>query len=144
MNLSAAIVLGALTAGSLGCDRVPPSTCDRSEEGNPEVRYTEGTVEDGVYMSSPWNGELLYFPGGMRYAIEHKLGDPPRWIEAYLSFERFEPDGGPDGGRRTLASAAGNQAVLLDVNATTLTLANDSCVDYWLLVTAGAGDRTGP
>jgi hypothetical protein len=137
MNLCAALLLGALTAGSLGCDRVPPSTCDRSAEGNPAVRYTEGTVEDGVYMSSPWDGELLYFPGGMHYAIEHKLGDAPRWISAYLSFER---DGARSG---TLSQAAGNQVVLLDIDARVITLANDSCVDYWLLLTAGGGDRAG-
>jgi hypothetical protein len=137
MRSRAALLLGALLVASTGCDRVPPSVCDREAEDNPAVRYTEGTVEGGVYMSSPWDGELLYFPGGMRYAIEHKLGETPRWIASYLSFER---DGTASG---ALAPAAGNQVVLLDVDAMAITLANDSCVDYWLLVTAGAGDRTG-
>ena len=137
MHLSAALLLGAFTAAMLGCDRIPPSTCDRGAEANPAIRYAEGTMEDGVYMSSPWDGELLYFPGGMRYAIEHKLGRAPRWISAYLSFER---DGTKSG---TLAEASGNQVVLLDVDAAAVTLANDSCVDYWLLVAAGSGDRVG-
>jgi hypothetical protein len=131
----AAMILAVLALASLGCDRLPPSACDRSAEGNPAVRYTEGTVDDGVYMSSPWDGELLYFPGGMHYALEHKLGVVPRWIASYLSFDRYGTQGG------TLAPAAGNQVVLIDVDTTVITVANDSCVDYWLLVTAAAGAR---
>lgn len=129
-----ALALAAL-AGALGCDRLPPTTCDRSDEGNPVVRYSEGTMEAGVYMSSPWDGDLLYFPGGMRYALEHKLGKAPRWVTSYLS---FDAQGG------ALAPAAGNQVELREVGATTLTVVNDSCVDYWLLVTAGAGSTSSP
>jgi hypothetical protein len=141
MRRAAAILFvagAALGAGALGCGRGGPLTCDRTAEGNPVVRYTEGEVANEVYMSSPWGGELLYFPGGMHYAIEHKLGAEPRWITSYLAFDRYaeEPSG--------LAPAAGNQVVILDVNATTVTLANDSCVDYWLLVTAGTGAEPAP
>ena len=136
MRRSAAIffvAFAALAAGAIGCDRSGPFTCDRSVEGNPPVRYTEGEVVDGVYMSSPWEGELLFFPGGMHFLIEHKLGVEPRWINSYLSFDR--------NGTKTssLAPAAGNQVVILEVDALTVMLANDSCVDYWLLVTAGTG-----
>ena len=99
----AAIVVVALAIVVLGCDRVPPAVCDRSAEGNPVVRYTEGTVDNNVYMSSPWDGELLYFSGGMRYELEHKLGETPRWIASYLSFSR---EGTKDGG--ALAQAARN------------------------------------
>src|SRR5262249_48298908 len=124
---------------ALGCDRVPPAVCDRSAEGNPVVRYSEGTGMNGVYMSSAWEGELLFFPGGMRYALEHKLAATPRWLVSCLSFSR---EGTRDGG--TLAQDAGNQVVVLGVDATAITVANDSCVDYWLLVTAGAGDQGAP
>jgi hypothetical protein len=134
MRLRRALALAALS-GALGCDQFPKATCDRSDEGNPTVRYAEGTAEAGVYMSSPWDGERLYFPGGMRYALEHKLGAAPRWVSAFLSFDAH-------GG--AFAPAAGNQAELLDVGATTLTVVNDSCVDYWLLVTAGAGSKASP
>jgi len=138
MRARAAIVVLACAPIALGCDRVPAAVCD-SDEGNPVIRYTEGTVVNDVYMSSPWDGELLYFPGGMRYALEHKLGDTPRWIEAYLSFSR---GGTKDGG--ALAQAAGNQAVIVGVDATAITVKNDSCAEYWLLVTAGVGDRGAP
>lgn len=132
------VAVAALAAGAIGCDRSGPLTCDRSIEANPVVRYTEGEAVDGVYMSSPWEGELLFFPGGMHFGIEHKLGAEPRWISSYLSFER-------DGTKTSsLAPAAGNQVVILEVDAATITLANDSCVDYWLLVTASTGAAPAP
>ncbi len=55
-------------------------------------------------------------------------------MQAYLSFDRF---GTLDGG--VLAQAAGNQVEVLgfDGDAEGILIANDSCVDYWLLVTAG-------
>jgi hypothetical protein len=132
------VACAAIAAGSLGCTNGAPFTCDRSIEGNPPIRYTEGTVLDGVYMSSPWEGELLYFPGGMHYALEHKLAKAPRWVTSYLSFDR--------GGTKiaSLAQSTGNQVVILDVNETTVTLANDSCADYWLLVMAGSGAEPAP
>ena len=141
MKRAQAILFGAcaaMAAASLGCNNSGPFTCDRSAEANPPIRYTEGTAEDGVYMSSPWEGELLYFPGGARYALEHKLGKAPRWVTSYLSFERE--------GTRTasLGQPAGNQVVIVDVDATTVTVANDSCADYWLLVTAGSGAEPTP
>jgi hypothetical protein len=139
MRPRAALIGFACVTMGLGCDRVPPAVCDRSAEGNPVVRYTEGTVDNNVYMSASWDGERLYFPGGMRYALEHKLGAAPRWIASYLSFSR---EGTEDGG--ALAQAAGNQVVVLGVDATAITVANDSCGDYWLLVAAGAGERTQP
>jgi len=141
MRLYAAIVhvaCAVFAVGALGCGRGGPLTCDRTEEGNPTIRYTEGTAVNGVYMSSPWEGELLYFPGGTHYSLEHKLGKAPRWVTSYLSFDR---DGTKDS---NLAQSAGNQVVILDVNDTAIKLANDSCVDYWLLVTAGSGAEAPP
>jgi hypothetical protein len=138
MRRAAAIFFVACAAGSLGCGRGGPLTCDRTAEGNPTIRYTEGEVVDGVYMSSPWEGELLYFPGGMHLALEHKLGKEPRWITSYLAFDR---DGTKASG---LAPAAGNQVLIVDADATTVTVANDSCADYWLLVTAGSGAEPAP
>src|SRR5687767_4999082 len=86
-----------------GClSEIGPATCSRSETDNPAVLYTEGTVEQGVYMSSAWDGELLYFPGGMHYKIEHRLGAVPRSVEFYLSFDQYGADDG------TVAPAAGD------------------------------------
>jgi hypothetical protein len=134
--LSMGAALAALAA--VGCGRGGPLTCDRTGEDNPFVMYSEGTAVDGVYMSSPWEGDLLYFPGGMHYALEHKLGKAPRWVTSYLAFDR---DGTKGAG---LAQAAGNQVMILDVDDTAVKLTNDSCADYWLLVTADSGAAPAP
>jgi hypothetical protein len=128
----------AIPLASAGCLADIGTACDRSATHNPAVRYTEGTVSDGIYMSSEWGGELLYFPGGMRYSIEHKLGAVPMWWQAYLSFDRHGTDGG------TVALAAGNQAEVPDINETALTIFNASCSEYWLLVVAGTSGSPKP
>lgn len=140
----AALASGALALGALaGCgpdDYNPgPETCDRSEEHNPPIRYTQGTVENGVYMTSDWDGELLHFPGGMHYELVHHLGETPRYFQAYLSFDRY---GVADEG--TIAVAQGNQVELVRVNDQAMVVRNAECVDYWLLVVAAAGVPPAP
>jgi hypothetical protein len=68
----------------------------------------------------------------MRYSIEHKLGQVPRFWQFYLSFDQAGTTTG------VIASAAGNQAELRDINDTMLEVVNGSCAEYWLLVVAGA------
>ena len=118
---------------STGCETITSVTCDSYTVNVPQ-HYAGGTTQDGVYMSSPWNEGLLYFPGGMQYSLAHGLGSTPAWEYSYLSFQNF---GAADGGN--VAQAAGNQVVILGMNDQTIQLANDSCTDYWLLVTAGVG-----
>lgn len=138
-SLALCASLSLVIAGG-GCgiaSAIGPTTCDRSEKANPPIRYTEGTVEGGVYMSSAWDGELLYFPGGMRYQIEHKLGGAPRSWEFYLSFDQFGTKTG------VVTPAAGNQAELRGIDDQTLTVVNGSCVEYWLLVVASGAAEGG-
>src|SRR5262245_38194182 len=107
---SAIALFGCLAGMASGCgvvDSVAYETCDRSAGSNKPVRYAEGTVKQGIYATSEPNGELLYFPGGMRYALEHGLGARPDWWQIYLSFNRYGTEKG------TLAQAAGNQAEVL-------------------------------
>jgi hypothetical protein len=133
----------ALSALLLGCGpdayNPGPETCDRSEERNPPVLYTDGSTEDGVYMTSDWDGELLYFPGGMHYKLVHGLGSVPRFFQAYLSFDRH---GTQDGG--TIGLAAGNQVELVRADDKTMVVRNAECVDYWLLLVAGSGTPPAP
>jgi hypothetical protein len=128
------LVAALLLSASAGCETVTPSTCDISAAGNPTVRYTGGQIQDGVYMTSPWDRGLLLFPSGMHYSLVHGLGRTPSSVQSYLS---FDGDGTADGGE--LAQAAGNQVGILGMDAQTIELSNDSCVEYWLLVTASAG-----
>jgi hypothetical protein len=139
----AGAVIGAALAllGATGCNEINKlgPNCDRSPDGNPPVRYVEGTVEGSVYMSTPWDGGdegLLWFPGGMRYELVHGLGDEPRFVELWLSFDRFGTKSS------TVALASGNQAELRTADADKLIIVNGSCIDYWLLVVAGTGDTT--
>jgi hypothetical protein len=129
----AAIALAAALAAA-ACDvvtSVGPQTCDLDEGENPPVTYRGGTVEGGVYMSSPWDRDLVYFPGGMQVRMEHGLGRTPRTWAAYLS---FDPEGTALGG--SLALAAGNQVELVDVDDVALTIRNATCADYYVVVTA--------
>jgi hypothetical protein len=140
-EIAAVIVAVIALATATGCNEINKlgPNCERSGEANPPVRYVEGTVEGDVYMSTPWDGGdegLLWFPGGMRYELVHGLGDEPRFVELWLSFDRF--------GTRssTVAPASGNQAELRTADADKLIIVNGSCIDYWLLVVAGTGDTT--
>ncbi|AKT35912.1 uncharacterized protein CMC5_000230 [Chondromyces crocatus] len=145
---AAVAVTMALTLPGLGCNvlsKLGPGNCDRSIDANPAIGYSEGSVEAGVYMSATWDldapkrdQELLFFPGGMRYEIQHKLGEMPRWWLAYLSFDRYGAD------TESIAIAAGNQVEVKDVNDRTITLVNASCSDYWLLLVVGGVDADPP
>ena len=113
------------------------------------MRYTGGSVKDGVYFSaqepqggastSPWGWELLWFPGGQRYALVHGLGATPRWVQAFLSFDEY---GTADGG--AVAQSAGNEVEILGVDAQTIQVQNANCADYYLLVVAGVGSAPPP
>lgn len=127
-----AAIGAALAIAATGCETFGPVACDRSDEANPPVTFTGGTTHAGVYRTAEWGGELLHFPGGMHYDLVHGLGLEPAWIESFVSFSRT---GTEDGG--TLAPTAGNQAVVARADDEIIRIVNDSCVDYWLLVTAG-------
>ena len=131
------LVAVLLLSTSVGCETVTPSTCDPYTATATQY-YAGGQTQGGVYMSSLVNEELLYFPGGMHYSLEHRLGQTPSWWHSSLSFESIAS---ADGGL-SIAQAAGNQALVLRVNEEVIEVANDSCVPYWLLVTAGVGATT--
>jgi hypothetical protein len=130
---SAALFALALGASASACDvitSVGPKSCNSNPEENPPVTYSDGTADGGIYMSSPWDRDLLYFPGGMVIRLEHKLGKAPRSWQAYLAFDE---DGVQQG---SVAQAAGNQVELVGLDDQAITVKNGSCADYWLLVTA--------
>lgn len=127
-GLFAALVLVASTA----CDSVAglgPASCDIDVESATAETYSDGVAEGGVYMSTAWDGERLEFSSGDLLVLEHHLGATPRSIDVWLA---LTPDG-------PLSLAAGNQAELVDVNATSVTLHNATCSDYWFVVTADSG-----
>jgi hypothetical protein len=136
--------LSVLGLALLGCNEVSglgPAICDRSWEKNPPVEYVEGVAEDGVYQSSPWDGELLWYPGGARYRLVHHLPEAPRLVQGWVGFVEgglAGAAGAPvvDAASGALAPAAGDQFELLAVDEEAVVVHNGSCSDYWLLVTA--------
>lgn len=136
------LVLGVVLGAASGCDvvtSVGPQSCDVERSENAPVTFKGGTVEDGIYMSSPWDQDLIYFPGGMQVRIEHGLGQVPRTWTAYLSFQK---DGLRNGG--SMAVAAGNQVELVEMNDVSMTFHNSTCADYYLLITAQTGATLAP
>ncbi|HVY46920.1 MAG TPA: hypothetical protein VHB21_13625 [Minicystis sp.] len=144
--MTRALALFALAPAALalgGCDSFPLG-CDRNPKDNPKIRYVGGTTEGGVYMTSPYDGPLLDFPGGIRYELVHQLGAKPAWIDAYLSFDRWGvrgEGGNPTGGGASVAPAAGNQVEIEAVDEHSIVVTNGACPEYWLLVVAGTGPR---
>jgi hypothetical protein len=129
----ATAIVPLLTAG---CETfVEAEDCDPSAAANPTIVYDGGSVDSPCFYSStnPNTGELLLFNGGMHYALNHHLACTPGMPSALLSFDQF---GMSTVGGGQLAQAAGNQAVFIGWNATTIEIENDSCSDYWLQVTA--------
>lgn len=124
---------GLFALSAMGCsviNSIGPN-CDRSATNNENVVYTEGKTENGVYMSSPWAGELLWFPGGMRYEIPLEFEATPQLVETWLSFDQCGTK------ESTVALASGNQAEIREVSKDKLVIVNGSCSDYWLLVIVG-------
>lgn len=129
---AAMLLIGAI---GLACGDAAPTICRRPATDEP-IPYVEGTTENGVYMTSPWNGPLLHFPGGAYYAIRHGLGEIPRWWQCWVS---FEPDGVDSG---SLALAAGNEVEVKAIDDQTLTVLNGTCVEFWLVCAVGGSATT--
>lgn len=136
------VVALALVGGACSVINSIGPNCDRSPESNDPVKYTEGQTKDGVYMSSPWGGELLWFPGGMRYdLVLQGWTQAPDFVDLWLSFDHCGTK------TSTVARAAGNQAevrairheVVNGEDRAIVEVVNGSCSDYWLLVVAGSG-----
>ncbi|PKN50142.1 MAG: hypothetical protein CVU63_00135 [Deltaproteobacteria bacterium HGW-Deltaproteobacteria-20] len=107
-------------------------SCDRSDDGNPDDPYYDGTTVDGSYMSSEWTGPLLPFTGGKRYKLYHGLGCTPRMLECWASFNANGIDDG------SIAPPAGNMCVVQDITDKFIVIKNDTCSDMYVLVAAWA------
>lgn len=134
-RLALVATCAALGVASAGCNDIGPAICDRSVGANPYVDYKGGSTTNGIYQSAPFDGELLYFPGGMHYALHHGLGRAPLWVQTYLSFEQFGTNGGP------VSIVGGNEVEIAGVDEDTVKVDNGSCAEYWLLVVAGTSPK---
>jgi hypothetical protein len=122
----------ALALPLAGCETLGSTACDTSLTANPPIEFKGEMPQNGVYLSSAWDGELLWFPGGMAYKLDHQLGATPRWVSVWVSFSRM---GTADGG--TMARASANEALIRQVDSSSIIVQNGGCQDFWLLVAAG-------
>ena len=122
---------------STGCSDFEngPEICDRPATPVP-IEYTAGVIQNGIYRTGDWCGELMYFPGGAYYQIDHNLGVIPERWEFYLSFNR---NGLKRWGGRSLTQAAGNQVQVESVDEKTITVLNGTCSSYWLIGVIDSG-----
>ena len=145
VRLAVGLLVGTLASG---CETFAPRMCDMSEQANPWLDYDAGTRtyetnSDGgaplvlSYDSSPPNGEMLLYKGGMHYRIYHGLGRAPGNVQFAWSFDPYVPlDGSADSPDAGYLSPASGDSVIYDSDETMITVHNDSCADFYLRVTA--------
>jgi hypothetical protein len=117
-----------------GCETLGSTACDTSLTANPPIEFAGEKPQNGVYLSSPWDGPLLLFKGGMAYKLDHNLGGTPRWVSLWVSFSET---GAANGG--FIARASANEALIRQVDSSSILVQNGGCQDFWLLVAAGTG-----
>jgi hypothetical protein len=125
------LLAGSAGVGLLGlgaCGRPQPNAVVVFTVGSPELAMASIDPETGSWQSAPWAGEgvtwLPYPPRG-QVQVEHALGRVPTTIMVYLS---FAADGS------TPALAAGDLARVVDVDASTVTVWNDTNGSYFARV----------
>lgn len=127
-RVAGASAIAIVSASPIACD-VLTGGCGDDLFNQPPALYTEGTTENGVYISSDWDPELLLdFPPGQSIKLFHGLGEVPVSWAAYIATER-EGDGS------AIVLSTGD-VELVEITAESLTVRNASCADLYLLVTA--------
>ena len=126
-----AALIGIATIASafapFGCS----STCSPVERTHPEAGGKVTRSGSFVhYESNPIDGPFLPFDGGSVYHVRHGMGVTPDEYHVTLAFHQspFAPGGGGQ------AQGAGNQAVVVHVDAQELVVKNDSCASYWIRI----------
>jgi hypothetical protein len=115
------VALAAALSTAAGCDVVAAQCGD--DLGDDVARYTEGTIEGGVYRTSSWESEAwLDFPARIQLSIEHGLGEVPTSWDAYVAVGRDE------------------EVELVSIDDQAIVVRNPSCTDLVLVLTAEGSD----
>lgn len=94
----------------------------------PELSMAGVDPESGSWQSAPWDpGTVgwIPYPPRAQIQLEHGLGRVPPLVVVYLSFERSGA---------SPALAAGDLARVVDVDASTVTIWNDTNGSYFVRV----------
>jgi hypothetical protein len=81
-----------------------------------DILLSEDSVEDGIWESSAWDGELFPIEPQTTVRLKHRLGKVPRSIDVYTSFKK-------KGG--LLSPASGEQISIVEVNKDSIILRNE-------------------
>jgi hypothetical protein len=136
-----AVALVALTFSSAGCSSI--STCSRDEDhidvdgyvNADRTMYTSvepaGQAADGgelsvdeLQMLQPYT----HFPPNRSITFHIRLVDIPTDIHTFLSFRKDRD--------ATLAPCAGNQCLIKHYSRDEIVIRNDTCSEFWVLLTA--------
>jgi hypothetical protein len=130
------VVLGTMGASGamLGaCGRPAPGSVVVFMASSPELAMASVDPETGSWQSAPWADEAgmvqwLPYPPRGQIQVEHGLGRVPTSVFVYLSFMRSGA---------TPALAAGDLARVVDVDASTVTVWNDTNGSFFARVVVG-------
>lgn len=130
------VVLGTVGASGVAlgaCGRPAPGSVVVFTAASPELAMASIDPESGTWQSAPWADEggtvqwLPYPPRG-QVQVEHNLGRVPTSVFVYLSFVQTGT---------SPALAAGDLARVVDVDASTVTVWNDTNGSYFARVVVG-------
>lgn len=85
------------------------------------------SVDQGIWQSAEWDTPWLAFPAKQSVTIEHELAITPRLVQVYVDFDRDKCD---RDATDTALLASGTLARISQVNASTVTVRNDTKEDY--------------
>lgn len=116
------------------------SSCDPS--GRPPLRYTGGhsSPERGFYETNTLEEDMLHFPPGRVYELEHGLGTSSLLFLPYISFtKQIVKVSGPTGAPSNIALASGNEVVIEGWDEQIVRVRNDTCAEFYLRVVVTSG-----
>lgn len=110
----------------------PLTACQNADPSKRTVVLEDlehASVVNGLWQSAEWDTPWLSFPAKQAVTVEHELGVAPRLVQVYVSFSSDQCDRDVD---TTALLASGNLARISNVNASSVTVRNDTQEAYCL------------
>lgn len=126
------VLLAALPA-LLGC-----SELGNCPDGQPDVTIETGTTVEAArtYASADFGGPRNHFPAKTTLHFRHELGFTPELMQSFVSFTESNSNA---------TENTGNQGEWLCVDDEEFVLRNNTCQDFYVVVSAyGSGTRHAP
>lgn len=114
------------------------SSLGNCPDGMPDITVDTGTTDHaaGTYQSTPIWGPRVAFPAKTTMHFVHDLGFSPEIMQSFVSFRAEGSDASEN---------AGNQALWKCVDDKEFVVRNDTCQDFYIVVSAyGSGTQHAP